>query len=279
MAKIETLVEDIYGLFGTDERYDLSLFDDFGENLKQLMDYRFHQKRDGPPTLRMSNIGKPDRQLWYEINDPDSAEVLPSHTLIKFSYGDIIEQMMILYAKMAGHDVQFEQGTVEVNDIKGHLDCIIDGFVVDVKSASNFAFKKFETGSLLEPGNDPFGYVAQLAGYVHAKTPGQDGFFLAVNKELGKIALLRVPAEVLAKYDVEQRINYVKEMVKQETPPERCYEDKPDGKSGNRILDTGCSYCSRKTKCWPDLRVFAYSTGPKFFTHVAKEPRVSEFPD
>lgn len=276
MTNIETLVEDIYGLFSSEEKFHEALFHGFGDNLKDLMTTRFNTERKGG-TLRISNIGKPDRQLWYEVNEPDKGEKLTPQTLIKFAYGDVIEQMILLFAKMAGHSVEGEQSEIEINGIKGHLDCIIDGCVVDVKSASSFAFKKFESGSLMEPGNDPFGYIGQLAGYVHSKTPGKDGYFLAVDKQLGKLALLKIPAEVLSLYQVEERISYVKDMVKGPIP-ERCHSDKEDGKSGNRILGTECSYCSRKFDCWDNLRVYSYSTGPRFFTVVAKPPKVSEFP-
>ena len=65
-------------------------------------------------------------------------------------------------------------------------------------------------------------------------------------------------------------------MVKQPEPPEKCYEPKPDGKSGNMKLDIGCSYCAYNKACWPDLRAFAYSTGPRFLTEVVNEPKVQE---
>lgn len=273
---IDTLVEDIYALFGNGERFDPELFDKFGGNLRDLMDYRFHSERVAG-TLRMSNIGKPDRQLWLEVNEPEKGEPLPPETNIKFAYGDVIEQMVLLFAKMAGHDVQFEQAEVEVDGIKGHIDVVIDGVLVDVKSASTFSFKKFETRSLLEPGNDPFGYIAQLSGYVEAKTPGGDGCFLAIDKQLGKLCLCKITAEELKQYDVRKRIAYVKEMVNGPMP-DRCYDDVPDGKSGNRKLSLGCSYCSRKFQCWPNLKVYGYATGPKFLTQVVREPRVDEFP-
>jgi hypothetical protein len=273
MAKIETLVEDIYALFNKGDKFDPALFHKFGGNLTDIMAIRFNEERIGG-RLRLSNIGKPDRQLWYEINDPDGGEKFPAEAHIKFMYGDMQEQLCILLAKLAGHDVQFEQGTVVVNGIEGHLDCTIDGHVVDVKSASRFAFPKFSKGTLLEEGNDAFGYVGQLAAYVHAKTPGKDGYFLAVNKDLGHLALLKVPAEILAAYNVEDRIDYNKEMVKGPIPP-RCYVDVPDGKSGNMKLDTGCSYCSRKFTCWDNIKTYYYSGGPRYLTKVVKEPKVS----
>lgn len=277
MKKIDTLIEDIYALFDSDKKFDLNLFHEFGGNLTDIMNIRFNEERVGG-ALRLSNIGKPDRQLWFEINEPNKGEKLPPQAHIKFMYGDMQEQLCILLAKLAGHDVQFEQETVEINGIKGHLDCTIDGCVVDVKSASRFAFSKFKEGTLLEPGNDAFGYIGQLAGYVHTKKPGTDGYFLAVNKDLGHLALLKVPAERLAEYDVQSRIDYVKDMVKGPIPG-RCYDDVPDGKSGNRKLDVGCSYCSRKFDCWDNLKTYYYSGGPRYLTRVVKEPRVQEFPD
>ena len=77
-------------------------------------------------------------------------------------------------------------------------------------------------------------------------------------------------------FDITDRIEHVQEMVKQPEPPEQCYEPKPDGKSGNMKLDIGCSYCAYKKSCWPGLRAFLYSTGPRFLTEVVNEPKVQE---
>lgn len=279
MKSIDTLVEDIYGLFNGDVKFDPELFEKFGGNVRDLMDSRFHTKRDGAPYLRMSNIGRPDRQLWYDMNPQGAKEEFTPSTLIKFAYGDLIEQMILLYAKMAGHTVEHEQGEVEVDGIKGHIDAVIDGVVVDVKSASSFSWQKFDSGALLEEGNDPFGYVAQLAGYVEAITPGREGAFLAVDKTLGKLTLLRVPPDTLKNFYVRNRIEHIKEVVVQPEPPERCYDEVPDGKSGNMKLPTGCSYCPHKFYCWPEIKTYYYSTGPRYLTKVVREPKVGGFLD
>lgn len=277
VKQIETLVEDIYAIFNNPKEYDLELFNRFGANLTEIMTARFSEERKGG-TLRLSNIGKPDRQLWFEVNDPGGGEALSPQSLIKFMYGDMQEQLCILLAKLAGHEVEYEQEEVFVNGIKGHIDCTIDGNLVDVKSASRFAFSKFKDGTLLEPGNDAFGYVGQLAAYVHAKKPGTDGYILAVNKDLGHLALLKVPKERLAEYDVEARIDHDKVMVTQPVWPEQCYDVVPDGKSGNMKLDTGCSYCKHKFTCFPNVKTFYYSGGPRYLTHIVKEPKVPDFP-
>jgi hypothetical protein len=283
--QIDTLVEDIYGIFNSEEEFARDLFRQFGDNVHDLMEARFHNKRDGGRHLRMSNIGRPDRQLWYDINSNEPKEDFQPATLIKFAYGDMIEQMILLYAKMAGHVVEHEQAEVELDGIKGHIDAVIDGVLVDVKSASTFSFQKFETGALFEPGNDPFGYVAQLAGYVEAVNPGGRGGFLAVDKTLGKLCFCEIPRHVLERYQVRERIAHIKDVIASPDLPARCYPDKPDGKSGNMKLDTGCSYCAHKFNCWSDanggagLKTYYYSNGPRYLTKVVKEPRVNtEFP-
>jgi hypothetical protein len=73
--------------------------------------------------------------------------------------------------------------------------------------------------------------------------------------------------------------------MEQDSPPDRCYDDIPDGVSGNRKLAIGCLYCSHKRTCWSDanqgkgLRVFQYAKGHRFLTNVAKEPNVDEVLD
>ena len=280
---IDTLVEDIYGLFGTDKvEVSEEFLSKFSTELTELVSQRFNREGERKNTLRMSNIGRPDRQLWYDVNWTGELEQLQPSTLIKFMYGDVLEHLMLLFARQAGHVVEFEQAEVELEGIEGHPDAVIDGVVVDVKSASSYSFSKFENGTLLDDGNDPFGYLGQLAAYVEAINPDADGAFLAVDKTLGKICLLKIPNEVLKQYAVRQRIEHIKEVVALPEPPPRCYEPKPEGKSGNFILATGCSYCNHKKHCWADanngagLREFYYSSGPKYFVHVEREPRVIE---
>jgi hypothetical protein len=275
---IDTLVSDIYAIFSHEEPFEPALFREFGDNLHDLMETRFHGKRDQTPRLRMSNIGRPDRQLWYDIRSADNTkDPFTPPTYVKFAYGDMIEQMMLLYAKMAGHTVTNEQQEVEIDAVKGHIDAIIDGVLVDVKSASSFSFAKFETRSLFEKGNDPFGYVAQLCAYMEA-TGCERGGFLAVDKTLGKICFCEIPEEIVAQYRVRERIAHIKQVVSSDALPDRCYADVPDGKSGNMKLAAGCSYCPHKFTCWGNLEVYYYSTGPRYFTRVLREPKVDGGP-
>jgi hypothetical protein len=227
--------------------------------------------------LRLSSVGKPDRQLWYEVNEPQSGEKLHPNAYMKFLLGDIVEEIVLFLAVITGHKVTARQKEVKLNGVTGHTDAIIDGTLGDVKSASPFSFEKFEKG--LTPEADPFGYREQLQGYLEALQDDDEledknrAAFLALHKVTGDMAL-----DIHQKSSVPIRdiIEHKKEMVQREEPPERCYEPVPMGKSGNMKLNTQCSYCSFKNKCWPELRTFLYSSGPVFLTEVAKAPDVPE---
>jgi hypothetical protein len=153
--------------------------------------------------------------------------------------------------------------------------------MVDVKSMSSFGFKKYSTEGLHQ-GNDSFGYRWQVAFYhYHMVDKGeiQDGdepYLLGIDKQLGHIALIPVN-DLPSREEVAKRAAIMaKTVTDPATLPARGYDDVPDGASGNRKLDIACSYCDFKDACWPDLRTFIYSNGPKFLTKVAREPKVPE---
>ena len=285
MKSVYTLVDDIYKLMETKEvaeGVDLeSHIELFGENVKDLMRKEFGGNRrfDGRK-LRMSNIGRGDRFLWNHYNNMPKEDDMQPHTLVKFLYGHLIEELLLFLTRASGHEVTAEQKQCEINGITGSMDCKIDGVVTDVKSVSSYGFKKFKDGTLAY--DDPFGYVAQIKGY--AKAEGQTSFgWLAMDKQNGHLTYLmydeedtQAPVHEKVGFDITDRIEHVQLMVDNKEPPEHCYEPKDDGKSGNKKLDIGCSYCAYKKTCWPGLRAFAYSTGPRFLTEVHNEPKVQE---
>lgn len=274
---IDTLVDDIYGVLVQGVVPRPEDVEHFGRQLASLVADRLQSNLEPRvPTLRMSNLGRGDRQLWYELNDPDAkGEELQGHTRLKFLIGDIYESTLLFLARVSGHEVTDEQAEVKLDGIVGHIDAVVDGTVLDVKSASTYAFKKFKDGTLAD--DDPFGYIEQISGYSTALDT--DGAFLAGDKQNGHLALLKVPKEDIKALDIEGRIAHIKEVVAAPEMPERCYPDEPMGESGNRVLGINCSYCPFKAKCWVDandgvgLRTFIYSKGPVHFTEVVKEPK------
>lgn len=281
-----TLVEDIYNTIGVIAKgKELKISDDtletFGvEMAAALKHWATPQKisNEVKPGLRMSNIGKPDRQLWYDINSKDKTvkELHPS-MYIKFLYGHLLEVLMLTFVKMAGHEVDHEQKEVTVKGIKGHMDCTINGEVVDVKTASGFAFKKFNEGTLAE--DDGFGYLAQLAGYEEAMKT-EEGGFLVMNKESGEIVFFK--PDDFDKPNIKNRIDTIKKITKSSTAPDFCYKPIAEGKSGNMKLPRQCNWCPYKFECHKEandgagLRIFKYAKGNAYLTTVVKEPNVEE---
>jgi len=282
MKKLNTLVDDIYkklSVLGKGKSLNLSeeTIEQFGESMKEVLRHWSTPNPRSVETLRMSNIGRPNRQLWFDMKTEQQAQEIPPATFIKFLYGHMLEEVVLLLVKLAGHTVSDEQKNVKIKGIEGHMDCVIDGEVIDVKTASGYAFKKFKDGTLAE--DDTFGYMSQLAGY-EAGHGTSNGGFLAMNKENGELALY-IPEE-LDKPNIETKIDTVKKSLKKQTPPELCYLPIPDGTSGNMKLPRGCMYCRHKVECHKDsnngkgLRVFKYAKGLTYLTQVVKEPKVDE---
>jgi hypothetical protein len=281
----DTLVKDIYQMIDTKEIPDgvdvEEAIETFGENVKSILRNNITESKFDRRKLRMSNIGKKDRQLWYSYNGYKGEELMP-HTRIKFLYGHLIEEMVLALAKLSGHKVTDTQKRAEVGGIKGSMDCKIDGIVTDVKSSSPYGFKKFKDGSLIN--DDPFGYVDQIKGYAHSEGETEMGW-LVMDKTNGHLTYLKYDLKDESKwywtklnfFSIVERIKAIKNVVKLAEPPKRCYEPIPDGKSGNMKLGVGCSYCAYKHECWgDDLRTFIYANGPRYLVKTVNTPNVIE---
>jgi hypothetical protein len=87
MKKITTLVKDIYSLFSLDpiamdEKEVDKHIDNFGNMLKiHIKEFLYEKPRDYG-NLRLSAIGKPNRQLWYDINTKRDTIPLTPNTRI-----------------------------------------------------------------------------------------------------------------------------------------------------------------------------------------------------
>jgi hypothetical protein len=245
---------------------------------KALVSWATPRKRDTNFTVRMSNVGKPSRQLWYEKRDPAGRGSVDGATQIKFLYGHLLEEIVLMLVRMAGHKVTDEQKEVTVQGVVGHMDCKINGQVVDVKTASRFAFNKFRDGRLAQ--DDPFGYLGQLAGYERAEGT-EGGGFLVLNKESGELCMY-IPDD-LDKPNIDTKITDLLPALELDTAPELCYDPIADGKKGNMKLPKGCSWCKYKYDCHKDandgqgLRTFKYSNGLTYLTKVVVEPKVEEY--
>lgn len=272
MKSISTLVSDIYKLLEDNK----AVID--ADRLAKVIAARLAQSGKSD-VLRMSKLGeKCERKLWYQANMPEVAEKLPGHTLLKFLIGDIHEEIILSLAEAAGHDVKGRQDEVSIDGVLGHRDAIIDGVLVDVKSANSRGMEKFRTHSVVE--DDPFGYHDQLQAYLAASQDDVqvkgEAAFLASDKELGHLVLDKYKKKDI---DWKAKIQRLRAILAEKNPPKRAYDVVPEGKSGNLKIPMECSYCQFKNECYKNsnggkgLRKFFYSKGPVWFTHIEKEPR------
>jgi len=213
-------------------------------------------KKRGDFRIRMSNVGRPTCQLWYEKNKPEVALPFPTTFVMNMMIGDIVEAVFKGLLKEAGvkyidtEKVTLDLGTTRIN---GSYDIVINDAVDDIKSASDWSYRnKFESYDTLAAG-DGFGYVGQLAGYAKASGKRVGGWWV-VNKANGQFKY--VPADNL---DMDKEIAKIKATVAtvEENKFERCFEPVPEkfrGKeTGNQVLNDGCRFCSYRFDCWSDL--------------------------
>jgi len=280
--KVDNIVDDIYRCVDDGAEIcedDMEFFLDFLRS--ELTTFLNPEERaERKPGLRMSNIGRDKRKLWYDFYHPVPYKLRPEQR-IKFFYGHMLEAFLLFMCKVSGHDVRDMQREVKLNGVTGHIDAIIDDVVVDVKSASSYGFRKFSRAELFS--NDPFGYIAQISGYIQAldnEESMERGGFLAIDKQYGTLAFL--PIEEMDTIDASKRIDELRDVIaSKDVVPERCHAIKMED-NGNERLCTDCSWCDHKHRCWSDsndgdgLRTFKYSTGYHYLTRVVKEPRVEE---
>jgi hypothetical protein len=274
VKNIHDVIPDIYKRMINPVKINQDNLSTFLTNTTELLERYLEQEREqgNRANLRMSLIGRADRKIWMDINGPKKERELPFSMLMRFLYGSIVEELLLFLVKESGHSVTDEQKKVTLSGVVGHIDCKIDGEVVDVKSSSDYSFRKFQKG--FDDGEDDFGYIGQISGYAEAE--GKDkGYFLALNKSSGDIALLEVTDFDLI--NAAGRIKHIHSFLKDtENKPEVCKEPVPDGKSGNMQLAKACSFCEHKGDCWPTLRAFKYSNGVRYFTKIVREPKVDE---
>lgn len=277
-TSIHTLIPDIYALVQRkDGWFNDHLAKDFSEDVSKRLQVQLGESKS-PPTLRLSQMGpRCPRALWYSIHHPELAEALPPWAEIKYSYGHILEALAICLAKAAGHEVTGEQDAVYVDGIKGHRDCVLDGCIVDVKSASSLSFNKFKSGTIA--ASDDFGYLDQIDGYLLGSRDDplvkvkDKGYLLAIDKTLGHMYLYE---HFLRESSIRDRITNYRHIVGLHEAPICTCETVPDGKSGNIKLGIKAAYSSYKHCCFPSLRTFLYASGPVYLTKVVRKPDVPE---
>ena len=228
-------------------------------DVEAALNKQFNSSPRGEFRLRMSNIGKPKCQLWFEKNDPEDKLPLPPHFLMNMILGDIVEAVFKGLLRAAGAEFKDNDNvTLKLpngQEIKGEYDMEMDGKIDDVKSASPWSYKnKFASFDALAQG-DSFGYIPQLVGY--ATAAGKDvGGWWVVNKGTGEFKY--VDASEVDKEAVLEQIQDLVNYIDNDEPFERCIEPVPETfyrkPTGNLVLPGACKFCDFKHKCHPTMQ-------------------------
>lgn len=279
MKSIYTLVRDVNHVVKSKEGwFDQQIAEGYSRELGLRLVENL-KPRDEVPGLRLSAMGERcPRSVWASVHSPGSQEPFPAHARIKFTYGHLIESLAIAMAKAAGHEVEGEQDELELCGVKGHRDCVIDGCIVDVKSANSLAFQRVRAGKVQE---DMFlrSYLDQLDGYTVASADDSlvrvkdKAYLWTWDKQLGHHTLYehRVRPD-----HIKQRIAEYQAIIARETPPPCTCKTVSVGASGNIGLDTKASYNPWKYFCFPHCRCFLYEGKPTYLTVVKRIPNVPE---
>ena len=247
-----------------------------GEEIKDALKRQFAggNKQDDF-RYRISNIGRPSCQLWFQKNHPEKALPRPTTFVMNMMLGDIVEAVfkgLLTEAGMKYQDnTEVELKLDDDTTITGTYDIVMDGAVDDIKSASDWSYKyKFESFEALKSG-DSFGYVGQLAGYAKASGKNVGGWWV-VNKANGQFKY--VPASNM---NLDEEINKIKETIKEANKKElkRCFEPEPEFfrkvPTGNMVLNKNCTFCEFRTTCWETLRELPAQMSQ------AKEPKMVQY--
>ncbi len=243
-------------------------------DIKDALNRQFNTKREDKFRLRMSNIGRPSCQLWFEKNRPETALPKPTTFVMNMMIGDIVEA--VFKAVLREANVKFENSDTVTLDldkdtkISGSYDLVMNDAVDDIKSASDWSYKyKFDSYESLHSG-DSFGYVGQLAGYAKALGKKAGGWWV-LNKANGLFKYVR------AHIDMDKELDKIKKNVKATESKElvRCFEPEPEtfrGKpTGNMVLNKNCNFCSYRQACWETLKELPAQMSQ------AKEPKMVQY--
>jgi hypothetical protein len=238
---------------------DDALIDQACEDFKHVLKKQL-SRENREFTMRMSNVGRPTCQLWWQKNHPEKATAPDYSFVMKMLLGDTIEVLSLLLMRSAGIPVESYHGKVTLSladdaEINGEYDIVIDDKVWDIKSASPFAYEhKFKDFESVQ-SDDSFGYVAQGFGY--ARAAGKEfGGWIVINKSTGEWRF--VEADTSYEDEYQRVINDSYQYITTDKEFARCFDDIEETyrgtPTGNRYIAKDCMYCDYKFSCWPTLQ-------------------------
>ncbi len=243
------------------------------------------------------------RRIIYSLTGAEKSATNP-RSRIAFLMGDMVEQMGLVMARLAGVDIVTpgldgvqEGGEIRIagEPIRYHIDATVRdsaGVIipVDFKSMAKIGFQEFER-AINNPAADwwtehRWRYLAQLRIYMAAKNAPY-GVFVAVSKETGHLAEMHVPFDVAWFGELEERIRYVAKHRDAGTLPPRPSWATTEIKMGENIRADGskgaveevahwsCGYCDRVGICYEGFSLTPLKAGPKWRKAISAEANVA----
>jgi len=228
------------------------------KDVQEAVEKQFNQS-ERKFTMRMSNIGRPYCQLWFDKNKPEEGIDMPANFLMNMMIGDIVEAVFKGVLTEAG--VEFSDGfkstlTLGKHKIDGTHDLIMHKRVDDIKSASPWSYNnKFKDYETLK-AHDSFGYIGQLAGYSKALGVEPGGWWV-LNKATGEFKYVSAWDMAVDRQDILDEVEEKADKLARNEfercfePVEETFRKKP---TGNKILGEECGWCKYRYKCWPSLQ-------------------------
>jgi hypothetical protein len=134
--------------------------------------------------LRLSQLGKPAVLQACQLIPDDMARYGAAHILDEAITGRMLELLhrgnqweawALSMLEANGQKVEAEQQEVTYCGVSGHIDAVVDGVIVELKTMSSNYFRQFT-----RKPNDDRGYITQLACYSHAM--GLPALWLCLDK-------------------------------------------------------------------------------------------------
>lgn len=167
----------------TDEHV-LALSEDMAHSFRQ----KFSPSEFRP--LGCSELGKPAvycAARWLKLIEPKR---FSPYACAIFLTGDFIECLLIQCMKAFGLTVYDEQAEIDFFGIKGHIDCMVNDHLVEIKTMSYTYMTKF-----LRLQDDERGYSTQLHVYNHVKKPKCGSFWMCYNKATSELRLIELDVD------------------------------------------------------------------------------------
>jgi len=145
-------------------------------------------KRKG---IGVSELGHP--AVLLALKHLGFSQELPAvKSIFSFHYGDWFESFLISLMRLYGLEVTHPQKEINFHGCVGHIDCVVDDEVVEIKTMNDRNFRRFVN----EPSDAIYGYATQLSCY--AETMQMKGVWLIINKVTRELILVR-PSDELVK--------------------------------------------------------------------------------